>query len=76
MVSILLLAIFVRFKLFFFQNIHFVEMDSSSSNILKWILKQVDGDEIEEVTDEMLDKLVSGELDGKGSIFCKYFFLH
>ena len=49
-------------------------MDSSSSNILKWILKQVDGDEIEEVTDEMLDKLVSGELDGKGSIFCKYFF--
>ena len=51
----------------------FIEMDSSSSNILKWILKQVDGDEIEEVTDEMLDKLVNGELDGKGSIFCKLF---
>ena len=49
-------------------------MDSFSSNILKWILKQVDGDEIEEVTDEMLDKLVNGELDGKGSIFCKLFF--
>lgn len=51
-------------------------MDSSSSNILKWILKQVDGDEIEEVTDEMLDKLVNGELDGKGSIFCKLFFFN
>ena len=51
-------------------------MDSSSSNILKWILKQVDGDEIEEVTDEMLDKLVNGELDGKGSIFCKLSFFN
>ena len=47
-------------------------MDSSSSNILKWILKQVDGDEIEEVTDEMLDKLVAGDQPGISNVFCKY----
>jgi hypothetical protein len=35
------------------------------------LLKQLDGDEIENVTDEMLEKLVNGELDGVGTIYCK-----
>ena len=43
----------------------------SSGKVHTWIVKQVDGDEIEDVTDEMLDKLVNGELDREGSIYCK-----
>jgi hypothetical protein len=39
---------------------------------LKWIFKQLDGDEIEDVTDEILDKLVNGELDGQGTVYCEY----
>ena len=39
---------------------------------MKWIFKQLDGDEIEDVTDEILDKLVNGELDGHGTVYCKY----
>ena len=50
----------------------FSESDMSSGKVLTWIVKQVDGDEIEDVTDEMLDKLVNGELDREGSIYCKY----
>ena len=49
------------------------ETDESPDAILKWIFKQVDGDEIEDVTDEMLDMLVNGDLDGAGTIYCKYF---
>ena len=49
----------------------FSESDMSSGKVHTWIVKQVDGDEIEDVTDEMLDKLVNGELDREGSIYCK-----
>ena len=48
------------------------EEDESPDAILKWIFKQVDGDEIEDVTDEMLDMLVNGDLDGVGTIYCKF----
>ena len=47
------------------------EADESPEAILKWIFKQVDGDEIEDVTDEMLDMLVNGDLDGVGTIYCE-----
>jgi hypothetical protein len=41
----------------------------SASKTLDWLLEQIEGDSIEDVTDEMLDKLVSGHLAGDG--FCK-----
>ena len=47
------------------------EKDLASQSMMNWVLKQVDGDEIEDVTDEMLDKLVSGELDREDTIYCK-----
>ena len=47
------------------------ESDESPQAILKWIFKQVDGDEIEDITDEMLDMLVNGDLDGVGTIYCE-----
>ena len=47
------------------------EPDESPQAILKWIFKQVDGDEIEDITDEMLDMLVNGDLDGVGTIYCE-----
>jgi len=33
-------------------------------------MEQIEGDSIEDVTDEMLDKLVSGHLAGNG--YCKF----
>lgn len=51
--------------------ISFQEQDESANTILSWIFKQLDGDEIEDVTDEILDKLVKGDLDGVGTIYCK-----
>ena len=41
----------------------------SATKTLDWLLEQIEGDSIEDVTDEMLDKLVSGHLAGDG--FCK-----
>ena len=49
----------------------FTELDESAGAILKWVFKQLDGDEIEDVTDEILDKLVNGELEPAGTIYCK-----
>ena len=46
------------------------ELDNTGE-ILKWLIANVDGDHIEEVTDEMLEKLVSGDHPGIASIFCK-----
>ncbi len=45
----------------------------SAEAVLKWLTDQVDGDEIEDVTDEMLDKLVNGDLEGTGTVFCKFY---
>ena len=43
----------------------------NANNVLKWLISNVEGDHIEEVTDEMLDKLVSGDHPGVASVFCK-----
>ena len=43
-----------------------------ANNVLKWLISNVEGDQIEEVTDEMLDKLVAGDQPGITSVFCKY----
>ena len=51
----------------------FTELDESAGAILKWVFKQLDGDEIEDVTDEILDKLVNGELEPAEAIYCKRF---
>lgn len=39
--------------------------------ILEWLVSQLEKDEIEDITDEMLDKLIK---DGKtmAVLFCKY----
>ena len=41
----------------------------SASQTLEWIIEQIEGDAIEDVNDEMLQKLVSGDLTGSG--FCE-----
>ena len=60
----------IIFLCFFFK---FTELDESAGAILKWVFKQLDGDEIEDVTDEILDKLVNGELEPAEAIYCKRF---
>ena len=44
-----------------------------AEDILRWFGEQVRDDEIENVTDEMLEKIVSGDSDQKatGVIFCE-----
>jgi hypothetical protein len=44
---------------------------SNEDGILSWLLNQLEKDEIEDVTDEMLDKLIK---EGKSIavLFCKY----
>jgi hypothetical protein len=43
-----------------------LEPVDSAAKILDWLLEQIEGDAIEDVTDEMLEKLVSGHLAGNG----------
>ncbi len=43
-----------------------LEPVDSAAKILAWLLEQIEGDAIEDVTDEMLEKLVSGHLAGNG----------
>jgi hypothetical protein len=43
---------------------------NSAPKTLEWLMEQIEGDSIEDVTDEMLDKLVSGHLAGNG--YCKF----
>ena len=38
---------------------------------MEWLSTQLDSDEIEDVTDEMLDKLVNGDLEGTGTVYGK-----
>ena len=46
-----------------------------AEDILKWFTEQVAADEIENVTDEMLERIVSGDAPGghkaTGVIFCE-----
>lgn len=44
----------------------------NEEEILEWLVDQLEKDEIEDVTDEMLDRLIK---DGKtvAVLFCKYF---
>ncbi len=44
----------------------------SARDILDWLVEQVEGDEIEDVTDEMLNKMIRGEQGGTGAIFCEF----
>lgn len=47
----------------------------NEDEILEWLLSQLEKDEIEDVTDEMLDRLIK---DGKtlAVLFCKIFHSH
>ena len=40
--------------------------------VSKWLIEHVEGDHIEDVTEEMLDKLVSGDHVGVSKAFCTY----
>ena len=55
------------------ENVVFPEPVNSASKTLEWLMEQIEGDSIEDVTDEMLDKLVSGHLAGNG--YCKFLFV-
>ena len=44
---------------------------NNARDILDWLVAHVEGDQIEEVTDEMLDKLVAGKQPGLDPLFCK-----
>ena len=51
-----------------------------AEDILKWFTEQVTADEIENVTEEMVEKIVSGDSVGgqkaTGVIFCEYLKMH
>ena len=51
----------------------FKEPFDDADDILRWFLEQLQGDEIEDVNEEMLRKILKGEQGGTGVIFCKYF---
>ncbi len=58
--------------LFYVICFHLEPVDSAAK-ILDWLLEQIEGDAIEDVTDEMLEKLVSGHLAGNG--YCESYFV-
>ena len=43
----------------------------NANEVSKWLIAQVEGDHIEDITDEMFDKLVSGDHPGVSSTFGK-----
>ncbi len=43
----------------------------SGSAILDWFVQQLEGDEIEDVTAEMLNKIIAGQQGGIAALFCK-----
>ena len=47
----------------------------SAEGVLGWLVQQVEGDEIEDVTDEMLQKILGGD-HGTAIIFCEYHDSH
>lgn len=54
-------------------NVYDGDMDDEDE-LLEWLVEQLEKDEIEDVTDEMLDRLIK---DGKtiSVLFCKYLIL-
>lgn len=54
------------------MNDYFTGDLENEDEILEWLLSQLEKDEIEDVTDEMLDRLIK---DGKtlAVLFCKFF---
>ena len=55
---------------------HFEPLLRIERDVLDWLVEQRDNDEIEEVTDEILDKLIEGH-QALIAVFCKHilFFL-
>lgn len=52
-------------------KIDFTGSLNSAEVILEWFLDQIKGDQIEEVTDEMLAKMIAGQQSTVGAIFCE-----
>ena len=57
-------------KEYMYNNINIGSLDDANE-VLKWLIANVEGDHIEDVTDEMLAKLVSGDQPGVATAFCK-----
>ena len=57
-------------KIHMHNNINIGSLDDANE-VLKWLIANVEGDHIEDVTDEMLAKLVSGDQPGLATAFCK-----
>ena len=72
--SIKVFAYFLKFKCrkdtFIYNHINIGSLDDANE-VLKWLIANVEGDHIEDVTDEMLAKLVSGDQPGVATAFCK-----
>lgn len=49
----------------------FKEPFDDADDILRWFLEQLHGDEIEDVNEDMLRRILKGEQGGTGVIFCK-----
>ena len=56
-----------------YNHINIGSLDDANE-VLKWLIANVEGDHIEDVTDEMLAKLVSGDQPGVATAFCKLIF--
>ena len=56
---------------FWFECINADSLDNANE-VLKWLIGNVEGDHIEDVTDEMLTMLVSGDHPGVSKAFCTY----
>ena len=57
-------------KIHMYNNINIGSL-GDANEVLKWLIANVEGDHIEDVTDEMLAKLVSGDQPGVATAFCK-----
>ena len=57
-------------KRYTYNHINIGSLDDANE-VLKWLIANVEGDHIEDVTDEMLAKLVSGDQPGVATAFCK-----
>ena len=55
----------------YITNFQFKGSLLAEDEVLDWLVSQVEGDEIEEVTDEMLDKLIE-KAEHLAVLFCKY----
>ena len=57
-------------KIHMYNHINIGSLDDANE-VLKWLIANVEGYHIEDVTDEMLAKLVSGDQPGVATAFCK-----